>query len=283
MADNQIKQLADIYEKRGPLLEQINRVAPWHAIYRQKTLANIQAEIHCKGHILDLACGTGIFAKELAPFAQKLTLIDCLPSMLEIAKKTIAEVKGNRTINFIAADIGSSNEKFTIDQCDLVILTQALNFFSDLRPIFSLAAKCLKTNGIFYLDTDTQFRWAIIEALTGHLDNALEIVTKGFDSARNIVGADYTFHTTNQILETAKEAGFILKSTGGICHISCLVHIFNQSADFLNPNDLDDRASVFLSKDALEKLSRLDTHLEGFLPPEVGGWSTFTFIRKEVT
>jgi ubiquinone/menaquinone biosynthesis C-methylase UbiE len=64
----------------------------------------VQKALHSlphQGHILELAAGTGIWTKELVKLADKVTVIDAAPEMLDITKE---KVQSNK-VDYIVADL----------------------------------------------------------------------------------------------------------------------------------------------------------------------------------
>lgn len=277
MEDLQLQLLTGVYDRRAPLLNRINQVAPWLAIHRERTIARLIELIHSGSQVLDLACGTGILASRYAHLASCTTLVDCLPKMLEIARQTLEELRPEAKLNYVLSSIASLKQTFTTREFDLVLLTQALNFVREPADVFALARSCLKDTGTLYIDIDTPLRWIAIEALSGHLENALQIAQLHTDHARHIVGTNYFFHTRDELVHAAEQHGLRLAREVGICHVSCLLHIFNQSSDFLEEDTLDPKARRFLNPTMLSKLLELEKLLETSQPAQAGGWLVLEF------
>ena len=274
--------LAQVYRQRAKHLDDINHVSPWHVLYRRKTLKVICSLLPPDARVLDVASGTGIFARQILSRVKSITVLDCLPEMLELSREAILNSENNKYIEkvrFVQHNIIQDKEVF-FGKHDLIIMTQALNFISDIGKLFNFMAAHLSERGIVYFDVDTMFRWAVIEAFSGHLDNALEIGSNKRDAARMIVGAEYYFYTRAEIEKALAEAGLHLNIIRGICYVSPFAHIFNASADFLRPDLLDSRVVGLLDSAELSKLERLDILFESNLSPEAGGWMTFQAGRK---
>jgi len=278
---NQLTRLEQIYLERGPLLDDINQVAPWHAIYRRRTLELLSVFLTPSTRLLDLAAGTGIFSRALSDRVGSLTLVDALSTMLDKARANFEAAGLLRTehkIRFLQHDLTSDSDDD--DQLyDLVILTQALNFIAAPEKLFRYVARHLAPAGVFYFDIDTAFRWAVIEALSLRVGNALHIAEEKRDIERRIVGAEYFFYDRFDIEQALEAAGLTVSKVRGLCYVSPFVHVFNASADFLVREQLDSRAATFLDPKALSELQRLDRIFEHKLPPEVAGWMSFESRR----
>lgn len=281
MEPAQQRLLERIYMARAPLLDEINKVAPWHAVHRARTLRRLRELLRPSSVVLDLACGTGILARQYAPLVARAVLVDLLPRMLALAKQSLSDLRPAPVVDFVQASLEQLPPFVTAQKYDVILMTQALNFVVDPAPLFRVAATCLTPNGKLYVDTDTAFRWIVIEALSGHIGNAMKIALESRDEARNIVGAEYIFHDRDRLVELAESHGLRLKREVGICYVSALVHIFNQSSDFLSIQRLDERSRPFLQPDVMSQLLALDASLEGILPPQSGGWLVLEFEQQE--
>ena len=64
------------------------------------------------GDVLELACGTGIFTRELVRHARTLTAVDGSPRMLEINRQRV----GDRSVTYVLADLFSWEPDRTYDE-----------------------------------------------------------------------------------------------------------------------------------------------------------------------
>ncbi len=268
--------LAKAYKVRSKQLDEINLVSPWHRMYRDLTMPKLLDSIPRKhAKILDAGGGTGNLASDLAKRGHKVTLIDALPDMLAIARRRAAEtpfevVEGN------IEDLSI----FKPASFDAIVCTQVLNFCPDLARAFKQFARVLKPSGVLFADIDNAYRWAAVEALNGHIDNARAIVVEQRDAAMNIIGTGYFFHTDANLRTALNKAGFALQDIWGLCYVTPLIHVFAESKEFLNPARLPARAKLFANPLAMRKLARLETELARRMPLEVAGWSQFLCKRR---
>ena len=107
-----------------------------------------------KAKILDLACGTGVLALELAKLGHSVKGIDISPHMIEMAKSKSTD---HLDISFEIKDMTdfSFDEKY-----DLVICTfDSLNYIIDLKnlkTVFVNISKVLLDKGFFVFDCNTE-------------------------------------------------------------------------------------------------------------------------------
>lgn len=97
-------------------------------------------------HVLDMACGTGIVARHLAPIIGKkgkIVGVDISPSMLQVAQ-TIAKKQGLEAewIEAKGENTGLPDHSF-----DLIICQQGLQFFSDRKAGVKEMLRVLKPRG----------------------------------------------------------------------------------------------------------------------------------------
>jgi SAM-dependent methyltransferase len=111
-----------------------------------------------RGNILDIACGTGALAIELARGGHSAHGIDISPDMIDIAK---GKVIGLTNVSFSVQDMVSFD---TNEQYDLVACTfDSLNYvrrLRDLRRMLFRVASVLRLNGLFVFDSNTKHLYA---------------------------------------------------------------------------------------------------------------------------
>jgi SAM-dependent methyltransferase len=65
------------------------------------TAARLLAELSPEGDVLELACGSGFFTRELVRHARSLTCVDGSPRMLEFGRDAVADPD----VDFVCADL----------------------------------------------------------------------------------------------------------------------------------------------------------------------------------
>ncbi|HLC55895.1 MAG TPA: methyltransferase domain-containing protein [Candidatus Nanoarchaeia archaeon] len=91
--------------------------------------------------ILDLGCGTGIYAKVLTNKGAIIRCIDISEEMIKIAKK------GNPKIEFKIGNM--DNLPYKDKEFDVVLAALSLEYSKDWDPIFKEVKRVLKDNGLF--------------------------------------------------------------------------------------------------------------------------------------
>ncbi len=106
--------------------------------------------------VVDLGCGHGRHAIELAKRGHRVTGIDLVEGFLEVARKHAEEAGVASTASFVRGDIGGFESTDTYDAA--VCLFDAFGFFDDAHSIKTLrgAHKALEMGGTFALDLRTR-------------------------------------------------------------------------------------------------------------------------------
>ena len=94
--------------------------------------------------VLEVAAGTCICGRSLAPFVKNVTCLDMTTAMLAVGKNE-AEKQGFCNISFVQGDAGQL--PFSDNSFDIVISRLAFHHFSDPKRCFSEMARVLKTGG----------------------------------------------------------------------------------------------------------------------------------------
>jgi ubiquinone/menaquinone biosynthesis C-methylase UbiE len=102
-------------------------------------------------HVLDYACGTGIFAVELAKNVKDVCAIDISLKMLEAAKNK-AEAQGIRNIYFAHLPIFA--DKFQRDSFDIILAFNILHLLKDTNKHIRRINELLKAGGFFISSTE---------------------------------------------------------------------------------------------------------------------------------
>lgn len=93
----------DYYELRAPDYADVSRPSDRKSrgLLDSATLRQVVDDISPTGDVLELACGSGAFTRELVRHARTLTCLDGSPRMLELNREIVADAR----VNFIADDI----------------------------------------------------------------------------------------------------------------------------------------------------------------------------------
>tara|TARA_R110002110_G_scaffold195770_1_gene405471 strand:+ start:91209 stop:92708 length:1500 start_codon:yes stop_codon:yes gene_type:complete len=93
-------------------------------------------------NVLDLGCGTGLCAPYFIDVADKLYGVDLSPKMVDVAAQKEAYYK--LAVSDIIDYLSKTNVIF-----DLIIAADVFVYFGDVKPVFELIHKNLKTHGYF--------------------------------------------------------------------------------------------------------------------------------------
>ncbi len=170
--------------------------------------------------ILDLACGEGSFAVEMAKKGLQVTAIDLSPQILEFARRNAA--RENVEVEFMVADMRSLDfeARFDLVTCWYDSLNYLLEL-EDLERTFQGVHRALKTGGLFIFDMNTIYGLAVnwqrypcvVQQDTTEL---FEIHRPGYDFEKNIATLRITgfvkeANTWGRIEEEHKERGYPLE------------------------------------------------------------------------
>lgn len=93
-------------------------------------------------HVLDLGCGTGLMARELADHAGRIDGVDLSPRMVALARET-----GLYT-QLSSADVVAFLHAQTL-YADLIVAADVLVYIGDLAPLMAACSARLQTGGLF--------------------------------------------------------------------------------------------------------------------------------------
>jgi ubiquinone/menaquinone biosynthesis C-methylase UbiE len=99
--------------------------------------------------ILDLGCGTGIYAKILRRRGAVVSGIDISPKMIELAKQNL---KGVRGADFKVGTVYKLPYKS--GTFDIVLASLVVHYFTNMDKAFREIKRVLKKNGVFIFSTD---------------------------------------------------------------------------------------------------------------------------------
>ena len=152
------KHIADIFNAHARtfdalLVRRLRYKVPWlleealqHALASTNTRAPLQPPTW---RVLDLGAGTGLLGPLLRPMAGTLTGVDLSENMLNEAQKTQAydRLVVSDIVAYLEHDVPTAS-------VDLMVATDVVVYFSDLRPLFAAAGKASRSGGFFALSTE---------------------------------------------------------------------------------------------------------------------------------
>jgi ubiquinone/menaquinone biosynthesis C-methylase UbiE len=130
--------------------EEFTRQAETLAASPAFTDADVLAKIHAAVNpqenmeILDLGCGPGIVASDLAGNAGRITAFDLTPEMLAKAKQRCKQAG----ISNVTFELGRAEElPFAKNRFDAVLTRLTIHHFQDPRPVMSEMARVIRPGG----------------------------------------------------------------------------------------------------------------------------------------
>lgn len=148
--------------------------------------------------VLDVGCGDGDLALELAMRGAIVTGIDASAAMIEAAKGRAKLRNANIAFQVAMAE----TLPFSAEQFDLVTAITILCFVDDAAPVFTEIARVMRPGGQFVIgELGKWSTWAAARRVRAWLGSRL------WGQGR--------FRTANELQSLAKHAGFVVKSVRG--------------------------------------------------------------------
>jgi predicted TPR repeat methyltransferase len=136
-------QYADHYDVQ--MKTQLNYQAPFAL---RSAIGRLLDQRLKPGRVLDLGCGTGIAGVYCRDLALELIGVDISEKMLEKAKALMTYE------SLIKMDITDYLAQIDLNPFDLIIASDVLVYYGDLKTLFSLIRKNLNSNGSFSFTTE---------------------------------------------------------------------------------------------------------------------------------
>jgi len=171
-----VKNLFDFFADNfdNKLLNNLNYATPTELLklLQEKTDLNLNKKL-----ILDLGCGTGLFGKQIKPYAKTLIGIDLSKKMLEKANalNIYDQLESSDLIEYLTKE----NKNY-----DLISSTDVFVYIGQLNEIFKEVSRLLGNNGLFafsvesleYYDNSLKQDYKLLE--TGRYAHALSYVER---------------------------------------------------------------------------------------------------------
>lgn len=207
--------------------------------------------------LLDIACGEGTFAVEMAKEGLEVTGIDRSARMLELAQKKAKEEKV--AIDFVLGDM--TRMKFDGNFDTATCWFDSMNYVlknSDLKKVFSGVHAALEDGGLFIFDMNTIHglvtNWHQSTYIQQNTDDIFEAHSTDYDFERNIATLEMTgFVRKNdswkRIKEIHTERGYTFEEirkafkSAGFSEIACW-----ESLKMMNHAEPDSNRVFFILK-----------------------------------
>jgi ubiquinone/menaquinone biosynthesis C-methylase UbiE len=167
--------------------------------------------------ILDVACGEGVFSREMAAAGAQITGVDLSSALLAMAKERAAAAEA--TIRYVRDD-AQRLSTLGDDQFDGAICILALMDIPDLAAVFQSVARVVHADGWYVVAITHPFYDGPHASWVEHGDDVSRVthtyLTEGYwisDYAQGVRGQVGAHHRTiSTYLNTAFDAGWVLES-----------------------------------------------------------------------
>ena len=199
--------------------------APW-------LLEMLRANGINEGLVVDLGCGSGIWARELSRAGYDVLGIDISPAMIEIARKRVP-LGQFRTGSLLRAKLPRSDAVTALGECFNYLFDES-NSIARLRTVFDRVYSALKPGGLFVFDIAEPGRgkgsrqkhrqgkdWAVLvevdeDAKTNRLTRRITTFRKRGESyVRDEEVHVLQLYTRSEVATELRRAGFRVRTLRG--------------------------------------------------------------------
>ncbi len=152
--------MQDIYRALAPFYDALNGeldYAAWADFEEECFSRYREGKVH---EVLDLACGTGSMALELAARGYDMVALDSSPEMLAVARERAEEAGLGGEILYLCQDMCDFELYGTVDA--VVCCLDSINHITEkekLRRCFSLVHNYLIPDGLFLFDVNSPYKF----------------------------------------------------------------------------------------------------------------------------
>ncbi|MGF1737429.1 class I SAM-dependent DNA methyltransferase [Photobacterium satsumensis] len=119
----------------------------FNAMLERPSLQAMLPELKGK-RVLDLACGSGVYAEYLLAQGAEVTAVDVSPQMVEMVNEKLSG-----QLQCYVQDLNQGLPKEADGGYDLIICPLAVHYLPDLLPLFKDVQRCLVKGGVFVFST----------------------------------------------------------------------------------------------------------------------------------
>lgn len=211
-----------MYARFAEIYDRLTHDIPYikWADYLQSAFLKFDRDPHL---VLELGCGTGSMAIELAQRGYEMIALDMAPEMLSRAYEKAKEKQAD--ILFLNQDMREFELYGTVDA--VLCLLDSLNYMSsikDIRKVFRLVHNYLNPGGLFIFDLNSPYKLSNVlgnETFYELDDQTAWIWTNTYDPKKRSTTFDLTFFVKNEdglyerFEETHKERAFEREEIAG--------------------------------------------------------------------
>ena len=155
----------------------------YNALLERPNMLCMLPELENK-HVLDLGCGSGIYAQEFIRQGAKVTAVDLSQEMIDIVREKLSsEVKA------YAADISLGLPQESDNTYDVVICPLAMHYVENPLPLFKEVKRVLKPSGQFFFSTHHPIADYSVSPSGNYFKR--ELITEKWDTIGHPVAVSY--------------------------------------------------------------------------------------------
>jgi len=98
-----LERQVEYYGRRAGEYDATAKVSDHRLAEQEGALLTALRAFDPRGRVLEIACGTGRYTRELVPFADSITALDASPEMLDLARRRVRDER----VRFVRADVFS--------------------------------------------------------------------------------------------------------------------------------------------------------------------------------
>ncbi|MGV2988940.1 class I SAM-dependent DNA methyltransferase [Vibrio sp. E150_011] len=195
--------MGEMYKKHAKKYDEAIQNNAYNALYERPTTLGLLGDLNHK-HVLDLGCGSGVYAAIFQKQGANVTAIDASDEMVQI---TLAKLNGNGRV--YAQDLSLGLPQETDSKFDVVVCPLMIHYLPDLAPLFADVARVLKTGGVFVFST----HHPIIDFDASNQNShyfAVEKITEFWDTTGEPVEVSFYRRSLTSLFAALKDHGFVL-------------------------------------------------------------------------
>jgi len=152
--------------------------------------------------VLDLGCGSGWYAEQLAAAGADVTAIDASATMVELTQQRLKD-----KARILQANIEQPMDYFADKEFDLIVAPLVIHYVQDWQKLFLEIARILKVKGQFVFST----HHPLVDYQTFQLENYFEttLITdywKSFDAT-----VQFYHHSMENLMNCLLKAGLVIE------------------------------------------------------------------------
>ncbi|MDO6688089.1 MULTISPECIES: GNAT family N-acetyltransferase [unclassified Agarivorans] len=174
----------------------------YNAHYERPSLQAMLGDVQGK-HVLDLGCGSGVYAEYLLTNGASVTAIDNSDEMVLLVKQKLGS-----QLKVYQQDLAKGLPQEQDKQFDVVICPLMLHYLEDLNPLFAAVKRVLKPQGCFVFSTHHPL--IDFEASPSGNYFATELITEEWDTVGKPVSVSFYRRSLSALISALTSNGMLL-------------------------------------------------------------------------